>query len=408
MILQLILCLHIYTKVYMAHLNFILGPRAAQRVALGYPWIFRSDVLNAKEAGSFEPGQICVFSNGHGKILATGYAHPNNQLMGRILAPGEAAVTQALFEQKFSAALQWREMCFDQPYYRLVHAESDGLPGLVIDRFGDTLVVQTNTAGMDALQDMWLPALQKIVPVKNIVFKNDGNTRSMEGLSESIEVIQGTVPADGRVALQENNTQFYADVLQGQKTGWFFDQRPHRAWLAAMAQDKSVLDVFCHTGGFGITAGVKGAREITCADSSAAAIALTTANAQLNGIADKVTTIEGKAFDVMESLKQSFDLVSVDPPAFVKTKKDLATGLKGYEKLARLAAPLVEQGGVLFYASCSSHPTEKDILDAVTLGCAKVKRQASLVYVGTAGPDHPMHPMLPETRYLKALGFRIT
>lgn len=390
-------------------LQLLLNPRAAQRVAAGYPWIFRSDVLNAKEAGDFTPGQACVFANQQGRVVATGYAHPNTQLMGRVLATGEADLTTEFFEQKFSRALQWREQCFDHPHYRLVHAESDGLPGLVIDRFGDTLVVQMNTAGMDVMRDLWLPALQKTVPVKNIVLKNDGNTRSLEGLLETIEVIQGSVPENGRVELLENGTKFYADVLQGQKTGWFFDQRPHRAWLAKMAKDKSIIDVFSHTGGVGITAGALGAREVICVDSSASAIELVKANAALNGLEGKVTTIEGKAFDVLEGIKhEKFDVVSVDPPAFVKTKKDMVTGLKGYEKLARLAAPLVEKGGVLFYASCSSHPTEKEILDAVIAGCAKAGRQASLVYSGTAGPDHPVHPQLPETRYLKALAFRLT
>lgn len=390
-------------------LQLVLNSRAAQRVARGYPWVFRSDITNARDLGKFEPGAQCLFTDGNGRILASGYANPDTQLMARVLAMGEAPLIQELFETLFSTALAWRQKCFSgQDYYRLVHAESDGLPGLIIDRFGDTLVVQVNTAGMEALQSEWLPALQKTVPVKNIVFKNDGNTRSLEGLKETIEIVQGNIPENGRVLLSENGVKFYADVLQGQKTGWFFDQRPHRAWLANLAKDKTVLDVFSHTGGFGITAGAKGAHKITCVDSSAAALELVQANAALNGIEAKTSVIEGKAFDILPTLSDHrFDVVSVDPPAFVKTKKDLVTGLKGYEKLARLSAPLVEKGGVMFFASCSSHPTEKEILEAVNLGCSNARRQATLVYSGTAGPDHPVHPMLPETRYLKALGFRI-
>lgn len=392
-----------------AALKIMLNPRAAQRVAAGYPWVFRSDLVSPKEAEDFIPGSACQFTDAHGRVVATGYAHPKNQLMGRVLQMGATELTTEFFERKFAQALAWRQQCFGgQPYYRLVHAESDGLPGLVIDRFGDTLVVQSNTAGMDNLQSLWLPALKNIVPTQNIVLKNDGNTRAMEGLQESIDIIQGNIPEDGRVELIENGVKFFADVREGQKTGWFFDQRPHRAWLANLAKGKSIIDVFSHTGGFGITAGVLGAREVICVDSSGPALELVRANAALNNIADKVETIEGKAFDVLEQLHgKTYQVVSVDPPAFVKTKKDMTTGLKGYEKLARLAAPLVEKGGVLFYASCSSHPTEKEILDAVIAGCAKAKRQAFLVYSGTAGPDHLMHPMLPETRYLKALGFRI-
>lgn len=385
-----------------------LNPRAARRVAVGYPWVFRSDILNPRELDGEEPAAVCLFCDEHGKGIATGYANPKTQLAGRVLALGEVALDQALFEGKFARALAWRQHCFaGQDHYRLVHAESDLLPGLVIDRFGETLVVQVNTAGMEILREAWLPALQAVVPVRNIVLKNDGNTRVLEGLGESIEVVQGEIPADGRVELVENGVRFLADLREGQKTGWFFDQRPHRAWLAGLSKDKSVIDVFCHTGGFGITAGMHGASEITFVDASAPAIELTRVNAALNGLEGKSSFVVGKAFEVLESLNTRYDVVSVDPPAFVKTKKDLASGLKGYEKLARLAAPLVKPGGVLFYASCSSHPTEQDILDAVIGGCAKAKRQASLVYSGMAGMDHPMHPQLPETRYLKALGFRV-
>lgn len=391
----------------MSPIQLQLSTRSAQRVAQGYPWIFRSD-LQSNDVPNMEPGTIVSFLDAHGRLLATGYAHPKIQLLGRVLALGDVKIDEMFFENKFRAALSWREQCFgDSGSYRLVYGESDGLPGLVIDRFKDTLSIQVGTAGMEALQDIWLPALQTVLPVKNIIFKNDGNTRSIEGLAESIDVTQGSVPEDGRVQLVENDVKFYADVREGQKTGWFYDQRPHRAWLASVSKGKSVLDVFCHTGAFGITAAVKGASDVTCVDSSAAALNITLANAELNGVSDKVTIVEGKAFDVLEKINKRYDVISVDPPAFIKTKKDMATGLKGYEKLARLAAVRVEKGGVLFFASCSSHPTEKEVLEAVITGCAKAKRQALLVYTGVAGADHPIHPQLPETRYLKALGFRI-
>lgn len=385
-----------------------LNARAAQRVAAGYPWVFRSDVTNPRELDGEVPAAICQFCDAHGKVLATGYANPKTQLMGRVLNLGEATLDQKFFEHKFAQALTWRQQCFQgQDCYRLVHAESDGLPGLIIDRFGDTLAVQVNTGGMELLKDIWLPALQSAVSVTNIVLKNDGNNRTLEGLDEGFEVVQGQIPEDGRVPLLENGVKFFADVKEGQKTGWFYDHRPHRAWVAELSKGKSMIDIFCHTGAFGVTAGVNGAASVTFVDASAPAIELTKMNAELNNIADKSSFIVGKAFDVLEKMTTKYDVVSVDPPAFVKTKKDLASGLKGYEKLARMTAPLVNKGGVMFFASCSSHPTEKDILDAVIAGCLKAKRQACLVYSGTAGPDHPMHPQLPETRYLKALGFRI-
>ncbi len=387
-------------------LRIAVNSRASQRIRKGYPWVFRSDAMVNPD---FTTPGATQFTDSAGRVIATGYAHPKNQLMGRILALGERELDHAFFAEKFKTALAWRDLCFDKPYYRLVHAESDGLPGLVIDRFGDSLVVQVNSAGMDALKDIWLPALHDVTAAHDIILKNDGNTRTLEGLKEEIEIYKGGIPGDGRVELIENDTKFYADVLEGQKTGWFFDQRPHRAWVANIAKNKTLIDVFCHTGGFGITALAKGAKQATFVDASGPAIELTKANAALNDVASKSEFIEGKAFDVLESMRgKQFDIVCVDPPAFIKTKKDMVTGLKGYEKLARLAAPLVKDGGVLFYASCSSHPSEQDILKAVMDGASKASCNTYLVYQGAAGPDHPMHPQLPETRYLKAFAFRVT
>jgi 23S rRNA (cytosine1962-C5)-methyltransferase len=386
-----------------------VSTRSSQRLARGYPWVFRSDVMAQGALAGLMAGETVFFSDEKGKILATGYAHPKTQLMGRVLAKGKADLNEEFFTAKFRAALDWRDALFGgQPYYRLIHADSDGLPGLVIDRFGDTLVVQVNSAGMEMLQPTWMKVLEKTVPVKNIVLKNDGNTRTMEGLSENVAVIKGQLPEYGRVPFIENDVQFYADVIEGQKTGWFYDQRPHRIWIAEKAKGKTLIDVFSHTGAFGVTAAAKGAAHVTCVDSSQAALDVAKLNAELNKVADKCDFVAGKAFDVLESLQgKSFDVVCVDPPAFVKTKKDMAVGLAGYEKLARLAAPLVRHGGILFYASCSSHPNEAEMLDAILKGTGKAGREASLVYTGTAGPDHPMHPQLPETRYLKAFAFRI-
>lgn len=390
---------------YKPHITLVLTSRAATRVAAGYPWIFRSDVTNASD---LQNTAVVHFANPGGRILGLGYAHPKNQLMGRVLSRDATAVDEGLFADKFRAAQNWRKLNFAHDHYRLVHAESDGLPGLVVDRFGDTLVAQANTAGMDMLSPLWISALVNVTGATHLVLKNDGNTRTLEGLAEEIKTVRGSVPESGLVELLENDVRFYADVKQGQKTGWFFDQRPHRAWVAARAHGKRVADIFCHTGGFGITAGANGAAHITFVDTSSSAIALTRKNAELNKIVDKSTFIEGKAFDVLESMTDEYDIMCVDPPAFVKVKKDMDAGLRGYEKLARLAVPRVADGGILFYASCSSHPTDDMVLNAVLNGAAKAGRAASLVYTGTAGPDHPMHPQLPETRYLKAFAFRIT
>lgn len=386
-----------------------LIPRASQRVANGYPWIFRSDIAAQGALGGLEPGDLVQFADGKGTVIATGYAHPKIQLCGRVLAKHATTIDKNFFKQRFEQARDWRTMIFGENVtaYRLIHAESDGMPGLIIDRFDDTLVIQVNSAGMERLRPLWLPALQHVLPVKNIILKNDASTRVLEGMNEGLEIITGALPDDGRVPFVENNVRFYADVKEGQKTGWFFDQRPHRLWIADKAKNKTLIDVFSHTGGFGVTAAAFGAKHVTCVDSSQPALDVAKANAMLNNVADKCDFITGKAFDVLESLQgKKFDIVCVDPPAFVKVKKDLAVGLKGYEKLARLAVPLVARGGIFFYASCSSHPTEEQMLEAIFSGINKTGRIATLVYNGTAGPDHPVHAQLPETRYLKAFAFR--
>lgn len=386
-----------------------LADRAAQRVAHGYPWVFRSDITASGSLAGIDSGELVYFSDIKGKILATGYAHPQLQLAGRVLAKGKVTIDSLYFKHQFETALKWREGLFGTTQnYRLIHADSDGLPGLVIDRFESTLVVQINSAGMEKLRPIWLPVLQTIHGVDTIILKNDATTRQLEGLESNFEIACGTLPDNGRIIFSENNVKFYADIKEGQKTGWFFDQRPHRLWIAERAKNKTLIDVFSHSGGFGITSAVHGASQVTCVDSSALALNLAKDNASLNNVSNRCQFIEGKAFDVLEEISdKQFDIVCVDPPAFVKTKKDLAAGLKGYEKLAKLACPLVKQGGILFYASCSSHPTEEEMLKAITTGIAKTGRQAFLVYTGTAGADHPIHPMLPETRYLKAFAFRV-
>ncbi|MBI3440493.1 MAG: class I SAM-dependent rRNA methyltransferase [Proteobacteria bacterium] len=223
-----------------------------------------------------------------------------------------------------------------------------------------------------------------------------------------MRVVHGTIPSGG-IQIVENGTSFHVDVVEGQKTGWFFDQRENRAWVAQLAQGGSLLDVFCHTGGFGVTAGRAGAANITFVDSSAPALHMVEKNALLNGIEKKCQVIAGKAFEALENLvsaRKKYDVVVLDPPAFIKSRKDTGAGLRGYMKLARLAAPLVQKGGVLFFASCSSHAGVNELSDSVTEGLAKSGRPFQLVKISGAAPDHPVHPLLPETAYLKGLTFR--
>jgi 23S rRNA (cytosine1962-C5)-methyltransferase len=385
-----------------------IDERSVRRVKLGYPWVFRSEVINAREAAALAPGQLVDFVRDKGDFVARGFFNPKPQLVGRVLAsrPQQDIGKNFIFHL-VENALRLRSRLYSQPFYRLIHAESDGLPGLIVDRYGDIIVCQVNTAGIEALYLHVEVALKTLIKPQAIVLKNDTAAREQEGLGQDVRVAYGTLPEN--VQIIENDTPFHVDITEGQKTGWFFDQRENRAWVASLAKGGSLLDVFCHTGGFGITAGRAGAENVTFVDSSALALEMVRKNAALNGIKDKCQMIEGKAFDVMEKLAatgKKYDVVAVDPPAFIKSRKDMAAGLKGYVKLARLAAPLVQKKGFLFFASCSHHAGVNELVEAVTEGLAKSGRAFQLVRTAGAAPDHPVHPLLPETGYLKALTFR--
>ena len=391
--------------------RIMLNPAAARRVAEGFPWVYKSDTAREQGTLVFDAGAEILFTDIQGREVGKGYANPACTLMGRVLTGAmDTSFDSAFFEKRFSDALTLRQKFYDQPYYRLVHAESDRLPGLIIDRYGDVLVCQVNTAGMERLSEIFLPALDRVIAPKAIVLRNDTPARGQEGLASEVRLWKGSLPENGMVELLENGARFNADVMEGQKTGWFFDQRENRKWAATLAKGGSLLDVFCHTGGFGITAATMGATQVSFMDSSESALELARDNARRNGKEGICDFIHGKAFSKLEPLAaegRRFDVVCVDPPAFIKSKRDFDSGLKGYEKLARIAAPLVKKGGFFFYASCSHHADHDTLSKAIVSGIGKAGCQAQLIRFSAAPPDHPVHPQLPETRYLKAFTFRI-
>jgi 23S rRNA (cytosine1962-C5)-methyltransferase len=386
-----------------------IDEHSVRRVKLGYPWVFRSEIINQNEAQALSSGQIVDFVRDKGDFVGRGFFNPKPQLVGRIMTlKPEENIERFFIYHKVESALVYRDRVFGQPYYRLIHAESDGLPGLIVDRFGDIIVAQVNTAGMEALWPHVESALKSLIRPKEIVLKNDTSAREMEGLEQKVAAALGTLQ-DPLVKIPEGGAQFYVDVMGGQKTGWFYDQRDNRAWVSGLAKGNSMLDVFCHTGGFGVTAAVNGATALTFIDSSSPALMMLEKNIALNQIEAKCQTIEGPAFEMMEKLARvgrTYEVVCVDPPAFVKTRKDMGPGMKGYQKLARIAAGLVERSGFLFFASCSSHVSTKDLLEVVSGGLSRSGRPFQLIRTSGAGPDHPVHPMLPETSYLKALTIR--
>jgi 23S rRNA (cytosine1962-C5)-methyltransferase len=306
-------------------------------------------------------------------------------------------------------ALEMRETLYDTPFYRLIHAEADGLPGVVVDRFGETVVFQPNAAWADARSDMIAEALDRVLGPTAIVMNGAGRARKAEGLSEEVVLLKGNV--DAAIPVQMNGATYFADVIGGQKTGLFFDQRPNHAFAARLArQGARVLDVFSHVGGFSLACLAQGARTALAVDGSSPALELAQKGAQAMNRGDDFQTRQGDAFQVMEALaaeRAEFDIVICDPPAFAPNKKALDAGLRAYERVARLAAPLVRKGGYLGLCSCSHAADLSRFRGASARGIGRAGRSAQLIHTGFAGPDHPQLPQLAETGYLKSVFFRL-
>jgi 23S rRNA (cytosine1962-C5)-methyltransferase len=379
-----------------------LNPGADRRVKAGHPWAFSNEVAMTAAARAIPPGSVVRLEGDDGVRHGAWQFNPHSLIAARFLDADPAAPCDAgWFRARLGACLALRARLFDAPFYRLAHAEADGLPGLVVDRYGDALAVQANTAGMDrALPDI-VAALRELLDPRVIVARNDSAVRRLEGLEEGVALLHG---ADGRAVVEEGGLSFPVDLLGGQKTGWFFDQRPNRAMVARLAKGCSVLDAFCHLGGFGLSAAQAGAASVTLLDRSGHALDLAMQAAARAGFADRVTPLKAEALEQMERMIASgrrFDIVVSDPPAFARTRKDIPAARKGYARLARLSASLVAPGGLLFIASCSHHVGAAEFAEAVAWGVHRAKRTSRILASVGAGPDHPVHPALPESAYLK-------
>lgn len=384
-----------------------LQPRAQRRLQAGYPWVFSNEVKMDPAAKALTPGTIVTIADAGGQLLATAQFNPRTLISARVLAHAPDAVIDGRFvEDKLQAALALRDRLFARPFYRLVHAEADGLPGLVVDRFGDVFVLQPNTAGMDALMPLIVDALVRLAKPRAIVVRGDTPARGLEGLDQDVRLVHGTLEAD--VPVEENGATFFCDLTSGQKTGWFFDQRDNRAFMGSLSKGASALDLFTHTGGFAVACARGGATSVTAVDRSAHALELAAKAAKANGV---VCTFEkADVFPFLENAvrqKKSWQVVVADPPAFVKSKKDLKAGLQGYRKLARLCAEATTPGGNMLVASCSHNAPLEEFTAAVVRGLGDANRSGKIIRSAGAGPDHPVHPHLPESAYLKALVFHL-
>ncbi len=381
-----------------------------RRVRFGAPWVYSNEMVMDRRTKALAPGSIAVLEDADRREIAQVTVNSGSKIMCRVMerdltVPVDAEWVQA----KIASAFAHRGRLYDQPFYRLVHAEGDGMPGVIIDRFGDIAVVQPNAAWAEVMFDALADALVQIVGVTTVIKNGTGRARSLEGLDEVMEVALGTAPT-AAVPVQMNGATYMADIMGGQKTGLFYDQRPNHAFAAGLAQDADVLDVFSHVGGFGLAALAAGAKSTLCVDGSQPALDLAAQGAAEMGVADRFTGTKGDAFAALTRFGQEgrqFDIVICDPPAFAPSRAALEAGMRAYEKVARLAAPLVKPGGYLGLCSCSHAVDQSKFFTASTRGIGRAERPAQLIYTGTAGPDHPLLPQLAESGYLKALFFRL-
>lgn len=387
-----------------------LRPKAeARAIRHGFPWVYADELVMDRRTAALPPGTLAVLEDAERRPMGLVTVNPASKIVARMLDPDPAAVVDAgWLAARLARALSLRERLFDAPFYRLVHAEADGLPGVVIDRFGTAAVIQPNAAWAEAHLGLLAEALVAVTGVETIVKNGSGRARGLEGLAEETLVLRGGL--EGPVPVPMNGATYLADLTGGQKTGLFYDQRPNHAFAARLARGARVLDVFSHVGGFGLAALAAGAAQALAVDGSAPALALAGAGARAGGMSDRFATRQGDAFAVMEALAAEgarFDLVICDPPAFAPAKPALEAGLRAYERVARLAAGLVAPGGYLVLCSCSHAADLTAFRNASARGIGRGGRRGQLIHTGQAGPDHPVLPQLAETSYLKALFFRL-
>jgi 23S rRNA (cytosine1962-C5)-methyltransferase len=388
-----------------AHPIIRIQPGRHKRARGGHPWVYSNEIEMTREAKALEPGSIITLSDANGGPVGTAMFNPRPLISARLLTKNpNVLIDTGWLTGRFNQAIALRNRLFEQPFYRMIHAEADGLPGLIVDRYDDICVAQLNTAGMDRLAPRIVEALQAVLSPTGIVLQRDGNARRLEGLDDAPTEIIGEIPSPAPIT--ENGVTFLADLSGGQKTGWFFDHRENRIRVAALSKGRRVADVYSYLGGFGLQAAAAEAAGVLCVDRSQSVLDLA-ARAAADAKLDTICRFEkAEAFSALEALAndgETFDVVISDPPAFVKSKKDLKPGARGYRKLARLSASIVARDGILCIASCSHHMDVSLFAEQVRRGIADADRAARILHTGGAGPDHPVHPFLPESAYLKCL-----
>jgi 23S rRNA (cytosine1962-C5)-methyltransferase len=379
-----------------------------RRLHAGHLWVFSNEIdTQQTPLPKFKAGELVRVLAHNDKALGLAYVNPKSLISARMLGTWSMP-DAAWFASRIRIALNLRERLYTEPYYRVVYGESDGLPGLVIDRYGTQCVVQIGTAGMELLKPAIQAAVLEVLECTTLLFKNDSGARELEGLPSYVEAAKGKSDELGLII--EDGLKFRAPLAEGQKTGWFFDQAANRRALSRYVRKGArVLDVFSYVGAWGLRAAKSGAAEVLCVDSSAAALEFASQNADHNRL--KLSTRKGDAFDVLESLRKEgirFDVVVIDPPAFAKRRKDLPKALAAYKRLNQLAMQVLAADGILVSCSCSYHVSAEDLQDAIAKAARATEKHLQILELGGQAPDHPVHPAIPESRYLKTYFCRVT
>lgn len=387
-----------------------LKPKEHRRLISGHLWVFSNELREVPR--DIAAGETAQLFTSDGRLLGTGFFNPHSLISFRLLTRNEEQPDREFFRRKMTEALRLREKIYpatETNAFRLVHGESDGLPGLIVDRFDRAVVLQSFSAGMDRHLPIITDVLTELFDPKAIVIRNESPLRELEGLPLYREMVKGS-PEDALQVINDGGISYGVNILEGQKTGFFLDQRENRRIIRRFSEGADVLDVYTNDGGFALNAMHAGAKSTTMVDISQEALQRAEQNARMNGLGN-FSIIASDAFEALAGLRQeqrSFDLVVLDPPSFTKSRKSVPTALKAYTKLNRMGLQLVRDEGFLATASCSHHVSEEDFLAAVHLGALHAGKHLRLICRNAQPPDHPVLLSMPETGYLKFACFYVT
>lgn len=379
----------------------VILPKGRERRPLaGHPWIYQGEIQRIE--GDPTPGELVEVGDARGRFVGRGYVNLRSQIAVRLLTWQDEAIDEPFLRRRIQTAIDLRKQWApDAEAYRVVFGEADLLPGLIVDRYGEILVVQFLTAGIEALGDVLMRLLLDCLRPRGIYARNDVPARELEGLPRTSGFVHGQF--DTLLQISEGGVRFWVDIAAGQKTGLFLDQRENRFRLRSFAEGREVLDAFCYTGGFGLHAAAAGAKSVLGVELSKEAAALAAKNAELNGLG-MVRVVEGNAFDELRSMDREgrrFDLIVLDPPAFTKGKEALDSAIRGYKEINLRAMKLLREGGILMTCSCSYHLPVELFREVLVEAAADAHRRFRLIEFRTQAQDHPILLSVRETHYLK-------